>query len=112
MSLGPGRHSQFANGPLGLADVGPFPTGPFITALEQAAETEAQVFGQLQRHHFLIPTSKQTTGKPSKSFYELCLRSLEADGISQHQWSEVAVVSTSGVFSSLKILNGIDPGRR
>lgn len=51
-------------------------TGAFITALEQACDIKAEV-----------------VGKPTRSFFEVCLRSLEAQGIQESDWPNVAMVS-------------------
>ena len=46
-----------------------------MSALEQACDVPAEV-----------------VGKPSRSFFETCLRSLEEDGIKQEDWSHVGIV--------------------
>lgn len=76
--------------------------GPFVQALEEAADVKAEVVGEAlfssllglrmsteTRSDSTFPTS---TGKPTQSFFELCLRSLEQDGVSNEDWSSVAVV--------------------
>lgn len=46
-----------------------------MSAFEQACNVQAEV-----------------VGKPSRSFFEICLRSLEQDGITASDWSEVGIV--------------------
>lgn len=57
-----------------------------MSALEQAAEVQAEV-----------------VGKPTRSFFEACLKSLEVDGIAPADWKDVAMVSR---FSALAALTG------
>lgn len=52
--------------------------GGFIAALEQATGVKAEV-----------------VGKPTRSFFEICLRSLERDGVTNEDWKDVAMVSCS-----------------
>ena len=49
--------------------------GGFVSALEQACDVQAEV-----------------VGKPSRSFFEICLRSLENERINQADWSQVGIV--------------------
>lgn len=60
-----------ADGDAGLA-LGP---GGFISALEQAADVAAEA-----------------VGKPSRLFFETCLRTLERDGVDRASWSDIAMV--------------------
>ncbi|KAM0752755.1 hypothetical protein T439DRAFT_323368 [Meredithblackwellia eburnea MCA 4105] len=49
--------------------------GPFITGLEEASGVTAEV-----------------VGKPTRTFYEIALKSLEKDGISSTEWDKVGMI--------------------
>lgn len=51
------------------------PTGGFVSALEQASDVQAEV-----------------VGKPTRSFFEICLRSLLRDFVREADWTSVAIV--------------------
>lgn len=55
-------------------------TGPFITALEEAAGLTAEI-----------------VGKPTRAFFEMTLKSLERDGIFAEDWACVAMVRSSWI---------------
>ncbi|KAM0791170.1 hypothetical protein ACM66B_005654 [Microbotryomycetes sp. NB124-2] len=56
----------------GKLSLGP---GPFITALEEAADVRAEI-----------------VGKPSQAFFQLALKSLEKDGIHASDWNKVGMI--------------------
>ncbi|KAK4051101.1 hypothetical protein OIO90_004842 [Microbotryomycetes sp. JL221] len=49
--------------------------GPFISALEEAADVQAEI-----------------VGKPTQTFFELALKSFERDGITRDDWSSIGMI--------------------